>query len=263
MILASILKLFSRPFVDYGCYKTYIHLIDNEEFKISKHKVYDIMKKNKLLRLQHTESSKKNKRNRVIDLIPKVTGPLSYFEIDIKFMWISAKKRNAQMLTIIDVESRIILGQYIDYQIKKENVLRFINAVIEEFELPTNFMLRSDNGSQFVANIVQHQLSQKGIIQEFTKPATPQQDAHIEAFHSIVERAICQRFEFKDLNDLRKNMADFINFYNFERIHSGTKYKSPYKNFLQKEEAKIAPSLVKRTMIVLQQKYENYLKNVS
>jgi hypothetical protein len=35
-------------------------------------------------------------------------------------------------------------------------------------------------------------------------------NAHIEAYHSIMESAICQRFEFENLEELKKTMSDFI-----------------------------------------------------
>ena len=70
--------------------------------------------------------------------------------------------------------------------------------------------------------------------QEFTKPATPQQDAHIEAYHSIMESAVCQRFEFANLNVAKATLERFREFYNFERIHGGIGFQSPYKYLLQK-----------------------------
>jgi putative transposase len=261
-VLAEIKTLFEKPFVDYGCFKTYIHLRDRKHFKVSKHKVYKLMKENGLLRNKHQISSKKNKRNWVKDLIPNTSGPFSYLEFDIKYMWISGKKRNAQMLTIIDVESRTVLGQYIGYSIDKKHVIELFEKVFTTYPWPESVTVRSDNGSQFVAEMTQTYLKSKGITQEFTKPATPQQDAHIEAFHSIVERAVCQRFMFKNLIDLQNTLQEFIEFYNFERIHSGTGYTSPYLFLLQKEDENSSPSL-KSILVFLTQKYENYLNKVS
>lgn len=262
IILKEITTLFEKPFIDYGCLKTYIYLRDRKHYKVSKHKVYSLMKENNLLRNRHQISSKKTRRNVVVNLIPQTTGPFSYFEFDIKYMWVTGKKRNAQMLTIIDIETRIVLGQYIAYSIQEQHVIAFFKEIIDTYGLPTNFNVRSDNGSQFVAKLTQDYLLKEGIIQEFTKPATPQQDAHIEAFHSIIERAICQRFLFEDLKDLDKTMKEFIDFYNFDRIHSGTGYTSPYLYLLQLEEEKSSPGL-KSVLFFLTQNYENYLNNVS
>lgn len=55
----------------------------------------------------------------------------------------------------------------------------------------------------------------KGVIQEFTLPATPQQNAHIESYHLILESAVCQRMEFENLENARDIMNRFREFYNF------------------------------------------------
>ena len=65
------------------------------------------------------------------------------------------------------------------------------------------------------------------MVQEFTLPATPEQNAHIEAYHSILERAICRKFELDDLKDAQEVWNRWIRFYNFDRIHSGLNYLAP------------------------------------
>lgn len=54
-----------------------------------------------------------------------------------------------------------------------------------------------------------------------------------ESYHSIMESAICQRFEFKDLDDFNETMDRFRKFYNFDRIHGSLEFTSPAK-FLKK-----------------------------
>jgi putative transposase len=49
-----------------------------------------------------------------------------------------------------------------------------------------------------------------------------------------MESAICQRFEFEDLKDVKNTMNDFRDFYNYNRIHGGIGYQSPYKYLLLK-----------------------------
>jgi putative transposase len=232
-IVERIKLLFAKPFVDYGSYKTFRYLTDKENYKISKHSVYNLMKNNKLLRGSNSLSSKKTNRNWVKDLIPKVDTEFSFFEFDIKYVWISGQRRNMQVLTILDVFTRYNIGQYVAYQIRKEDVIKLFERVIIEFGLPKSFIVRNDNGSQFIASEVQAYLSKRGVTQEFTKPHTPQQNAHIESYHSIMERAICQRFEFENIEKAKNVMEEFRDFYNFERIHGGIGFMSPYEYLLQ------------------------------
>ena len=48
-----------------------------------------------------------------------------------------------------------------------------------------------------------------------------------------MERVVCKRYELDDLNNAVQTMNQFQEFYNFNRIHSGIKYKSPYKFLLK------------------------------
>ena len=234
-VVLALEKLFLHPFVDYGYYKSYIYLRDELGFKISKHSVYKLMKTNGLLQNRYNNSSKKGRRNWVKDLIPKTEIPFDYLEFDIKYVWVAGKGKSIQVLTVLDVNSRWNLGQYCAFLIKKEDVLRLFKTLFSSYNLPKSICVRSDNGSQFIANEVQQYFKDNDIKQEFTKPATPQQDAHIEAYHSIMESCVCQRFEFKDQKDARKTLDDFRSFYNFERIHGGIGFQSPYKYLLQKQ----------------------------
>jgi hypothetical protein len=50
-----------------------------------------------------------------------------------------------------------------------------------------------------------------------------------------MESVVCKRYEFEDLNDAILTMNQYKEFYNFKRIYSGVKYKSPYKFLLNRE----------------------------
>lgn len=50
--------------------------------------------------------------------------------------------------------------------------------------------LRNDNGSQFIATAVREFLKEKGVYQEFSHVATPEDNAYIEALHSNLQREV-------------------------------------------------------------------------
>jgi len=232
-VVEDIETLLNGEFVDYGYYKTYIYLTRTLGYCIGSSRVYLLMRQHHLLKFQRTDK-KRNPRNWVKDLVPNPTTEFSFLEFDIKYMYVAGKRTNVQILTILDVFSRWNLGQYINWSIKSENVIELFELVFKEYQMPDRFIVRNDNGSQFEADIVQKYLKEKGVTQEFTKPATPQQNAHIESYHSIMESALCRRMEFDNLVDVRDKMARFKEFYNFERIHGGIGHKSPYEYLLQK-----------------------------
>ena len=51
-------------------------------------------------------------------------------------------------------------------------------------------IIRIDNGSQFIAKNVREYLELIGVSQEFTHVATPEENAHIEAYHGILKKEI-------------------------------------------------------------------------
>ncbi len=128
---------------------------------------------------------------------------------------------------MIDVYSRWVLGQYLSWQIGKRDVIRLFDSIFENYTMPDQIYVRNDNGSQMVAQCVQKYFEKRNVVQEFTKPATPEQNAHIESYHSIIERVICQRYEFSDITEGGQTFNRFVMFYNYRRIHSGLGYMSP------------------------------------
>ncbi len=115
------------------------------------------------------------------------------------------------------------------WSIKKEDVVGFFDALLRDYKMPNEIYVRCDNGSQFESSMVREYFQSKGISQEFTKPATPEQNAHIESYHSIIANAVCRRFEFESLASAIEVLIRWEMFYNKERIHSGIEFTSPEK----------------------------------
>ena len=144
----------------------------------------------------------------------------------------AGKNKNVLILNVIDVFTRWNISHLIAYSTKCQDVIKLFERIFEQLAIPEKFYVRCDNGSQFIADLLQKYFVKKKVMQEFTKPATPQQNSHIESYHSIMESAVCQRFMFKDLKDVKQTMNVFRNFYNrsafrFDRIHGGIGFQSP------------------------------------
>jgi len=218
-------ELLSEEFVDYGYLKVCWWLRRNKDYIINPKKVYRLMREEGLLNLK--TPVKRGKRNWVKDLLPQTEQPFDFLEFDIKYIYVAGVNRNALLLTVIDVNTRWVLGHYLHWQIKGRELISLFNQIFEVYPLPKHFHVRNDNGSQFIAQQVQQYFKDKEVVQEFCKPATPQQNAHIESYHSIVERVICSKYEFEDLLESQDTFNRFVVFYNKLRIHSGIGYQSP------------------------------------
>ena len=230
VVLEHIREILSGEFVDYGYVKLTHGLRGQYGYRINKKKVYRLMKQAGLLYKRPLRP--KGKRNWVSDLVPQPQGHFSYLEFDIKYIWIAGERRNALAVSVIDVFSRWVLGQLVSYSIRKEDVVELFDRIFAMYPMPGRIFVRNDNGSQMESHLVQQYFAGKEVTQEFTRPATPEQNAHIESYHSIIERVICARYEFEDLTEAVDTFERWLDFYNYERIHSGINYLSPYKYLL-------------------------------
>ena len=109
-VIEDIIELLAGEFVDYGHYKTTVHLRDEKGYDINHKKVYRLMKENKLLVLNR-QPFDTVKRQWVKELVPDPQTEFSYFEFDraadrIKYIYVQGKRINAQVLTVLDVFSR-------------------------------------------------------------------------------------------------------------------------------------------------------------
>lgn len=225
-VVEQIRKLLSHEFVDYGYIKITHWLRKRKGYIINKKKVYRLMKKHKLL--NNRRVVERQPRLWVEQLVPQPDGVFEHLEIDIKYIYVQGSMSNVLQLTVLDVKTRYVLGYVQGYSIRQQDVINLFEKIFSAIQMPCSYYVRSDNGSQFTATLVRRFFNgQSGAIQEFTLPATPEQNGHIEAFHSIIERTLTRRFYFESAEDLSKVMSRFIRFYNIDRIHSGINYESP------------------------------------
>ena len=230
-VVEWIRELFQHPFICYGYEKVTDWLRQNKNLIINKKKVYRLMKCNKLLFAN--KQVKAGTKQWVKELVPQPDVAFSYWEFDIKFMYVTGLGIYIPLLSVIDVKTRWLLGHLCQQSIKKEDVKILMEALITTYTIPQKITVRCDNGSQFESNLIREYFKSKGVEQEFTKPATPEQNAHIESYHSILERVICRQYLFETAADQLDTLNRWAMFYNYQRIHSGTSYKSPYKALLK------------------------------
>ena len=57
------------------------------------------------------------------------------------------------------------------------------------------------------------------MVQEFTDIATPEENAHVEAYHRILKKEVFQRFEYRTFREIEKILKEYVTFYNQERLH--------------------------------------------
>lgn len=159
--------------------------------------------------------------------------PLALLEMDIKMFWVEEHRRHAFVLTIIDTFTRVILAYEVGYSIKWTTVARAWEEVITQHLQPADLLakdlhveVRSDNGPQFLATRLREFMQDNHLGQVFTHPYTPQENGHVESFHSIISRALMYD-RFMTLAQLEQRLVIFYENYNNHRVHSSTAMLPP------------------------------------
>lgn len=248
-IVSKIKSVLSQEFMENGYQKMAKELKDMG-YQISKSKTYRLMRENRLL----LSRKKKGAREHVSFTQPLPFEPFEKLEMDIKFIYIRGVRKNALLLTIIDTFTRITLGWDLQFSIRQASVGKLFSNVIDTwlmdyrspFDENFSVTLRSDNDGRFVAHELQKYLKENFINQEFIIPATPQQDAHIESFHSVVEQLVCKKYEFEDIHHARDVFSRFYETYNNRRTISSLQYLSPIQFLKQWQDGNLGMKLVKK-----------------
>jgi len=155
----------------------------------------------------------------------EVTRPNQVWAWD--FVMIRTRKGRAlRVLLIIDEFTKRIVASYMAPAIKQEDVTRILlEAMIREEVRPEN--IRSDNGSEFIAETVQGFLADHSIKAIYIEPGCPWQNGVIESFNSRFRREFSDRWFFHNYDDIQVAMDDWLLDYNRHRPHGSLGLLTP------------------------------------
>jgi transposase InsO family protein len=217
-VVASITAILSHEFIDCG-YRLMTSYLKREGYLINHKKLYRIMKVEGLLKLENRINRSGSGRKFVKFRKVNTSRPFECLEMDIKIVWIPSAGKNAYLLSIIDVHTRKILKDYFSFSIKQAKVIDFLSDMLEALKYPESIVIRSDNGSQFIAKSVREYLELIGVEQQFTHIATPEENAHIEAYHGILKKEVFKRVDYRTFGEIQQILKRYVIFYNNHRLH--------------------------------------------
>jgi len=217
-VVASVKEILEDEFIDCG-YRLMTSYLTRDGYTINHKKLYRIMKEEGLLKLGNRIDRSGSGRKFVKFRKVHTSRPLECLEMDIKMVWIPSVGKNAYLLSIIDVHTRRILKDYFSFNIKQKHVIALLSDLFEDYDYPENVVIRSDNGSQFIAKKVREYLGLIGVQQEFTHVATPEENAHIEAYHGILKKEVFTRFDYQYFGEIEQILKRYVEFYNNRRLH--------------------------------------------
>ena len=136
-----------------------------------------------------------------------------------------------RILRILDEYTRECHVLRTDRALKSKDVLEWLQQAIREHGAPA--YLRSDNGPEFIANIVQRWLRENAVRTLYIEPGSPWQNGFVESFHGRFRDECLNREQLHTLTEARVVIGDYRQEYNTLRPHSRLGYLSP-ANYAQK-----------------------------
>ena len=218
VVVTSLKEILKHEFIDCG-YRLMTSYLNRDGYTINHKKLYRIMKEEGLLKLDNRIDRSGSGRKFVKFRKVHTSRPLQCLEMDIKMVWIPSVGKNAYLLSVIDVHTRRILKDYFSFNIKQNHVIALLSELFESYHYPDNVVIRSDNGSQFIARKVREYLGLIGVQQEFTHIATPEENAHIEAYHGILKKEVFKRIDHQYFGEIEQILKRYVKFYNNRRLH--------------------------------------------
>jgi putative transposase len=128
-------------------------------------------------------------------------------------------------LSLVDEYTRECLALFAGTSLTGADVRRVLARVIGRRGAPQ--LIRSDNGSEFICEVLQGWLPQAGAEAIQVAPAHPWENGYIESFHSRLRDEFLDREEFESVQDARARGAWWRREYNNIRPHSSLGYKTP------------------------------------
>ncbi len=187
------------------------------EYNVTLHPVtiYRILKRNDIRytdRYQHTKM--RWKKQLFAHTIPGLE-----LQMDTKYPY--GYKQGRVIYTIIDDASRWVFAW--SYETANAvNTVDFLQKVLKRAPFHIQ-KIRTDQGKEFIAGIVENFLKDKDIVHRRNTPYCPEENGKIERFHKTLnDKALRYGFKPSDsLDALQYRLNLFLHYYNFQKKHRG------------------------------------------
>ena len=134
--------------------------------------------------------------------------------------------RSLKWLSVVDEYTRECLALEARRGMTADEIRVILSDVAAKRGGPPH-RVRSDNGSEFAADVVRSWLEASGSGALYVAPASPWQNGYAESFHSKVRDEFLNREEFESEPQARALGALWKGEYNTERPHSSQGYQTP------------------------------------
>ena len=148
-------------------------------------------------------------------------------------IWVSdvtcfkAHGRYVYVCVILDLFSRKVVAHRVSAQNTTYLITSTFKLAFKSRNSPQNLMFHSDQGAQYTSKTFRELLRLNKVVQSFSRPGTPRDNAVAEAFFATMKREEIYRTSYVSERQFKESVDDYIEFYNSKRPHITLNLKTP------------------------------------
>lgn len=155
----------------------------------------------------------------------KAEQPNQKWATDVTEFNVSGKK--LYLSPVIDLYNQEIISYDISESPNFKNVMTMLEKALKKVNTSQSLLLHSDQGWQYQMKQYQYSLQQKGIKQSMSRKGNCLDNAIIENFFGILKSELFYLKKYESIVQLKKEIGDYINYYNNDRIKLNLNGMSP------------------------------------
>lgn len=155
----------------------------------------------------------------------QVDSPNKVWITDITYVWTLAGWM--YLAVVMDLFSRQIIGWAIDKHMKVKLAIDALVMAYWRRKPQPGLLHHSDRGSQYACDKYQEQLEHYKMIPSMSRKGNCWDNAPAERFFRSIKSEYLSEFRFSSMDMARKEILEYITFYNAYRLHSYLGYVSP------------------------------------
>jgi len=156
--------------------------------------------------------------------IPEATYPNEVWHVDLMYLWV--KGRWYFLVSILDSYSRYIVHWELALSMRAQEIAEIVSLALEQVPGMKPRIVR-DNGSQFVAKEWREVMRHFELEDIPIRVRHPESNGRIERYHRSVRDEAFADEEVDGFYQARDLLAEWVRYYNEQRLHSALKYLRP------------------------------------
>lgn len=225
----KVIKIFKKSRNNYGTRKIKKEL-SKSGYRVSRRKIGEIMKKYGLISKYTIKQFKVHKSGcnnaDTPNIVDRKFDDRRHLEVLISDLtYVKVKNKWCYICLLIDLFNREIVG----FSVGSRKDAKLVQEAL--FSSNVNLLMikifHTDRGREFDNKLIDEVLEAFEINRSLSKKGCPYYNAVAESMYNILKTEFIFGEEYESLEELKIQLADYVNWYNNERIHGSLKYMSP------------------------------------